>query len=295
MKYSFFAILARLLSSTLLTATAPAPVAYVYVGTTKGIYLYDAASTGKLTLEKPTPDATPAGLLVGVSGTHLISLGTHLVHSYQLSSTGVIGKQISEINTLPHYDGDCENPQETEGLASINHTGRNIYIVFPPSSGGCLSSIQTYDISKTGVLTFSGNLVEGTAGIGVEQSPTIMANDTFAYAASGFNCCGQPGAWSGYKLESNGEMENWTFNLNDATEPDGYTPFYVTAGTNNYLAAIVAANSAGYYGPMQLASYTVDSQGNLSTTSTPSQYANSSCGGIPTPTQLEVIHGHLRL
>ena len=106
---------------------------------------------------------------------------------------------------------------------------------------------------------------------------------------------GQPGAWSGYKLESNGEMENWTFNLNDATEPDGYTPFYVTAGTNNYLAAIVAANSAGYYGPMQLASYTVDSQGNLSTTSTPSQYANSSCGGIPTPTQLEVIHGHLRL
>ena len=48
MKYSFFAILARLLSSTLLAATAPAPVAYVYVGTTKGIYLYDAASTGKL-------------------------------------------------------------------------------------------------------------------------------------------------------------------------------------------------------------------------------------------------------
>ena len=165
------------------------------MGTTKGIYLYDAASTGKLTLRETNSRRYTSGSVSwGIRYPPYKSRDSSWTPYEKLSSTGVIGKQISEINTLPHYDGDCENPQETEGLASINHTGRNIYIVFPPSSGGCLSSIQTYDISKTGVLTFSGNLVEGTAGIGVEQSPTIMANDTFAYAASGFNCCGTAGS-----------------------------------------------------------------------------------------------------
>jgi len=37
-------------STDVVPAVTAAPIADVYVGTTKGIYLYDAATTGKLTL-----------------------------------------------------------------------------------------------------------------------------------------------------------------------------------------------------------------------------------------------------
>ena len=102
-------------------ATTPAPIAHVYVGTTKGIYLYNAATTGKLALVSSKPSTTPAGLLIGITGTHLVSLGTFIVHSYQLSSTGVIGKHVSEINTQDDYDnGNCGSiVQGTVGLASL--------------------------------------------------------------------------------------------------------------------------------------------------------------------------------
>jgi hypothetical protein len=64
-------------------------------------------------------------------------------------------------------------------------------------------------------------------------------------------------------------MQNWTFDLSANVSPAGYVPFYVTADPTNHLAAIVAYNyDLESYDPAQLASYTVDGQGNLSTTST---------------------------
>ena len=69
---------------TQLTSTAPpangstaatAPVAYVYVGTSKGINLYNAASNGKLTLVSGSPFKT-TGLMIGSNQKYFITLGT---------------------------------------------------------------------------------------------------------------------------------------------------------------------------------------------------------------------------
>jgi hypothetical protein len=255
-------------------ATSAAPIANVYVGTTKGIYFYDASTTGKVTLTSTKPDATQAGLLIGVTGNYLITLGTYIIHSYQLASTGEIGKQISSINTLNYNDsGDCYGSVQGTQFGSLNHQGRNVYVVFPPNPGYCAASIQTYDISKSGDLSFNGAIMTGGDGEnGLFQAPTIIANDTFAYAASNFTCCGgAPPGWNGYVLGSNGEMQNWSFNLsNIITEPAGYYPFYVTADPTNHLAAIVATENFDpqTYSVARLASYAVNSQGDLSTTST---------------------------
>src|SRR5258708_744524 len=71
-------------------STAAAPVAYVYVGTrTKGIYLYDAASNGKLTSVSGSPFGN-TGLLVGSNGKYLFSLGTNWIHVYGVASNGAV-------------------------------------------------------------------------------------------------------------------------------------------------------------------------------------------------------------
>jgi hypothetical protein len=85
-------------SEKAISNTAAAPVAYVYVGTSKGVDLYDAASNGKLTLVKGSPFQT-SGLAIGSNGKYFISLGTDFIHSYAVTSSGAIGKQVSTINT----------------------------------------------------------------------------------------------------------------------------------------------------------------------------------------------------
>lgn len=256
------------------TSAAAAPVAYVYVGTAAGVDLYDASANGKLTLAKGSPFPT-SGLPIGSNGRNFISLGTYWVHSYAVNSSGAIEKQVSTINTQDYFgNGRCGTDNfGTMGLANLDHTGRNLYVLFPNENGDCTGSIQTYDISKTGVLTFDGGIMTGTnAGSGLFQAPTIIGNDSFAYAAGNFDCCGMPPEWSGYARASNGELQNLTFNLTgEDGDPFGYVPFYVAADPSNHLAAIVAYNyGEESYDPAQLASYTVDSKGNLSTRSTAS-------------------------
>ena len=254
-------------------AAAATPVAYVYVGNAKGVDLYDAASNGQLTLVKGSPFQT-SGLAIGSNRSSFISLGTYYVHSYAVSSTGTIGDQVSTINTQDYPDdGNCgEQPFGTIGLANLDHTGRNLYVLFSNDYGECsAAAIQTYNISKSGDLTFDGAIATGTnAGSGLFQAPTIIGTDTFAYAAGYFDCCGLPPGWSGYVRESNGEMQNLTFDLSGFnTDPFGYVPFYVTADPTNHLAAILSYNyGEEQYDPPQLASYTVNSQGDLSTTAT---------------------------
>jgi len=251
---------------------ASAPVAYVYVGTAKGVNLYDAASNGQLTLVKGSPFHT-SGLAIGSNGSSFISLGTYDVHSYSVSSTGTIGKQVSSINTQDYPDnGVCDGqPFGTIGLANLDHTGKNLYVLFPNDNGDCNEAIQTYNISKSGDLSFNGGIMTGSnAGYGFYQAPTIIENDTFGYLAGDFDCCGGGPGWAGFVRESNGEMQNLAFNLSGGnTYPVGYDPFYVTADSTNHLAAIVANNyGPEEYDPAQLASYTVDSKGNLSSTAT---------------------------
>jgi hypothetical protein len=70
------------------TSAAAAPVAYVYIGTAKGVNLYDAASNGTLTLVSGSPFKI-AGKIVGSNRKYFISLGTNYLHSYPVAANGV--------------------------------------------------------------------------------------------------------------------------------------------------------------------------------------------------------------
>jgi len=139
---------------------------------------------------------------------------------------------------------------------------------------GWCTAIQTFAIAKgSGDLTFKAETVPGgNAEAGLSYPPSILGNDTFAYAPSDFGCCGSPPGWSGFALQSDGRLEDMTFNLSydsGLTLPFAYVPFLAASDPTNHLAAVVSYNTGeSEYGPPQLASYSVNSKGDFSTTST---------------------------
>ncbi len=104
---------------------AAAQVAYVYVGTTKGVYLYNAASDGSLSLVSGSPFSI-AGNAIGSNGKYFLSLGTNYLHSYPVVSNGALKGQASQINTALYRDPRCGN----RSLAANRPHGQEAYIQF---------------------------------------------------------------------------------------------------------------------------------------------------------------------
>jgi hypothetical protein len=109
---------------------APALVAHVYVQTTKGVNVYDAAANGKLTLVKGSPFAINS-YMQGINGKYLISVGwwsgTNL-YSYEIEPDGGIGSVASGINTQDYSGSECGyfNPGFQD--ATLDHTGHYFYL-----------------------------------------------------------------------------------------------------------------------------------------------------------------------
>src|ERR1035441_4061942 len=254
--------------------TTTAPVAYVYLGTTtKGVYLYDAASNGKLTQVSGSPFKT-SGLAIGSNGKHFISLGTVDIHSYTIESNGAIGEQVSTINTQDHDGSACGT---TDG-AILDHTGQDLYVLISganiDSTNQC-DAYQSYKISTSGVLTSIGAAVDKGGPTQLYTLPAITENDTYGYAGLIYYSYSHTGTQNQitFKRESSGALALTNYVGVDPTpEPDwdwyAVTP---TADPTNHLAyAMISENEPpdGPFGPVQLASYTVESNGNIVSTNT---------------------------
>ena len=132
-------------------ATAP-NVAYVYVGTSKGVNLYDAASSGKLTLVSGSPFKI-AGTAADSNGKYFLTLGTQYLHSYPVAANGALKAQVSQINTADYAPGDCAAP----GSASLDLTGQNVYVLMNPASSfiADCAAYQSFSLGATnGALAF---------------------------------------------------------------------------------------------------------------------------------------------
>jgi hypothetical protein len=251
--------------------TAPATVAYVYVQTTKGVNVYDAAANGKLTPIKDSPFAT-VGQMVGSNGKFFISLGTYWIHTYAVKSNGAIGNQVSEINTQ-NYDGaECE---PTGVGANLDHTGKNLYVQLSSVSVALqdiCSTWQSYQIGSNGDLSFLGNLEP--AGF-PSSIPTFSSNNNFAYSVFVDNWLGgspvYPPSFVPYTRAPAGTLignENFT-ETNPADDPNGpsgpwyFFPDLAKADPTGHLAVLVGSASGAppfptYGGPWGLASYSID-------------------------------------
>jgi hypothetical protein len=262
-------------------ASTPASVAYVYVGTSKGINLYNASSTGKLTLVSGSPFKT-TGLMIGSNQKYLITLGTSWVRSYPVKANGAIGAQVSQINTQNYSGRDCG----TTNGAVLGHTGQDVYVLLnvPPDGNNVCNAFQSFKIATSGQLTFNGATTHDTGAPAARNLPTFLANNKFAYGINNFDFVTQVGdvnvylnGESTFTRESNGTLEflnfYWPFPAPPPADDPGYTwfPLQVTADPSNHLAIAMKPWFDPPFGTSrspQLASYTADSEGKITTTNT---------------------------
>jgi len=249
---------------------AAAPIAYVYVQTSNGVLLYDESAEGRLTLDSASPFPT-AGQLIGSTGSYVVTLGQTLVHLYHVTTKGRIGAQTAQITMAKFTDGQCGSARS----GVLDHTGQYVQILFNPTFNATqpCTAYQTYKIGKsTGTLTFLGS-AEADSNIANVLGPVAQtSNNQFGYAVD-FNI---PAVrLAGFVRESAGALSNLTFSESDPEPPQPYDyyPQQVTEAPNNRLA--VALGTVKFLGspevadgPVQLASYTVDANGNISSTNT---------------------------
>jgi hypothetical protein len=253
------------------TATAASHVAYVYVGTANGVYLYDAASDGSLTLVSGSPYPI-AGSAIGSNGGYFISLGTNYLHSYPVASNGAIQNQVSQINTADYFSNPAQDCGATAG-GELDHTGHNIYVL--RGLNGC-SALQSYQISNSGFLTFldSSSFDNGVVSPYVVP-PAITANGVYGYNGVYDGSCDE--GTNMFQRQSSGAMQyGGGFAQNYPIPDPGWGGFegvpVIAAGPFDAIAMGLQEYSpdgcGGPVKPVQLASYTVDSQGGLHTTNT---------------------------
>ena len=271
--------------------TAPVTNALVYVSTSKGINLYSANQNGQLSQVPGTYQTS--GLMIGSNGKYFISLGTDYVHSYKVNSNGAISSQVSQINTQLYTGSECG----TTGGGTLDHSGQYLYVnlsnAFPGGAEVC-SAFQTFKInSTTGQLTFNGAAVTPQGRYAGESTPvSVLVNEKFAYAIH--DDYGTPDIYA-LSRESSGTLNFISFGETDPvdTAESGFYPevgYNMSGGTITGFTSVLAPDNSNHFAlgmfseyqppfgteyPAQLASYTVNSSGDITSTNT---YAN-----MPTP------------
>jgi hypothetical protein len=257
--------------------------ANVYVqiqGSAGAVYGYRASSTGQLTAIPGSP-FKPGTQIVGSNGSQFFTLGKTTIHSYAVGSDGAIGSQLSDIGFLGYAGGSCGGGTGGSANAVLDHSGQYIYVLVQYNADQSCSAYQSYKIDSDGAFTFQGDTEEsfgdqtGEINPSSVDPPSILGNETFAYAdlTDGHNA--NP---IGFKRESTGTLQVMQFTETDPTLPEGnYTVEYPDAApTGNYVVFLLYPYDSN---PPQIGSYTVDSEGNISTTNTSSTMPTSALEG----------------
>lgn len=255
-------------------AKAQSTAAYVYVqsqGAAGPVYGYNANTSGQLTAISGSP-FKPGTQIVGGNGTQFFTLGHTLLHSWAVGSNGAIGSQLSDIAILNYSGGSCAGSQDGDASGVLDHTGKYIYLVLQnyeetKTSGTC-QAIQSYIINSGGSFSFDGDTEQSSLENTSVGLPSILGNESYAYAN---NYVFGSNDLLAFKRESSGTLEITTYNETDPALSGGnYTPYYPDADpSGSYLVVQLYANN-NTTNPPQLASYTVDSSGNIASTNTQS-------------------------
>jgi hypothetical protein len=270
-------------------ATGSSPVAYVYVANTpqgsntNQIVAYTAAANGSLTpiAGSPFPDNVYS---MAVNGKYLMaaSVTTPDVNAYNIAPDG----SLSFVAATDY--GRYNNPGGSEcgnaGKLFFDHTGASLYVQEFNGSNSCSNTV----LASFTVVKASGGLTYlGTANTGVfpgfYTAASFIGNNVYAYAAENSACMYY--SIYGFKRDGNGMLNQFNVQANSPIPPNGvsaYIPAWGAADPTNHVAfTMQPANPPGCApGPLQLASYTADANGNLNTTNT---FANMPATSVANP------------
>ena len=237
-----------------------APVAYIYVSSLIGnvkyqVVGYQAAANGALTAIPGSPFADNVTSLA-LNGKWLFGVDStgQYIDSFSIGANGALAYKDKYTTNL--NGGWLTN-------LFLDHTGSSLYAIDYTTNNDYLS--QSIN-QQTGQLSFLNDL-QGGPDPNVPLS--FIGNNQYGYASSCYHFTQEI---FGVQRASNGTLSYLNLNPPFPAEKSGgfYCPWAAAADPTNHLAiALTPLNSNwGSDGPTQLATYTVDSSGNLTTTST---------------------------
>ena len=261
---------AQVKSST--TEAPSSPVAYVYVSSVPNsgngkVYGAAIASNGSATLIPGSPFPYTINYMA-LNGAWLFGVGTldATINSFSIASNGALTQKDSY--ALPTGGGAIS--------VYLDHTGSTLYADYYTTN----NDYYSFNIDQsTGQLTQTGDLPGGPSDF---TPVSFIGNNVYAYSSSCYHFTPEI---IGVERATNGTLSRISnFNPPFPAEKSGgfYCPYLAAADPTNHVAiAMNPLNSNwGQDGPEQLATYTADSSGNLTTTSTYSNMPSVLVGGV---------------
>jgi hypothetical protein len=262
-------------------------VAYVYVsnsplsGSGNQIQAFETHEDGRLFPIHGAPFNFDDVALSG-SGNNLFAVNrsTPEIDHYAIEPDGAV----RYLNSTNYAAFDPNNCGGTGWLFS-DRTGSDLYaMVF---LGDCANN--TYQLfslaSPTGQPNYVGSANGGAGSFGGVYLPaTFLGNNSYAYEVS-MNSCMYFGIW-GFHRESSGLLTEAAISVTRPDPPPGfrvYYPAFAAADSTNHVAiALLPLNPPGCTPDekVQIASFTADENGNLTTTNTYATMPTSSISGV---------------
>jgi hypothetical protein len=257
--------------------TSRTPVAYVYVANSAGgnateISAFAADSMGRLRPVPGSPFMENAGYMV-TDGKYLMAVSGGNINSYRIASNGSLSFSVAT---------NFQQVQPACGFANqliFDHSGKSLYVteyLMDCSNNGLTNWAVDW---ATGGLDYLGVTDTGNWNI---NAAYFTGSDKYAYTAYNDSCMYY--SMNGFKRGANGKLTEFTPAMKSPKPPSrfrAYVPYLGAADPTNHVAfAEVPANPPGCASaPVQLATYTANSDGSLTTKSS---YANMPTTSIRT-------------
>ena len=248
------------------------PVAYLYVassnGSTDQIKGYSAASNGSLTAIPGSPFPYNVNYMA-VNGAWLFGIANvdEDLYSFSIGANGALTLK-DKLTVVTNGNGLISD--------YLDHTGATLYADLYSTNNDYLS----YSIDQsTGKLTQTGDLAGGPPN----NSPvSFIGNNDFAYSSS---CYHFGPEIIGVQRNTDGTL-SYLSNFNPpypkAPTGDFWCPWLAAADPTDHLAIAMQPLNGNWVsqGPYQLASYTVNSSGDLTTSNTYSNMPKVAVGTV---------------
>ncbi len=264
-------------------AASAAPVAYVYVSTPAGstgrneVHAWTASANGALTPIPGTPFQENVTSMAA-NGNFLFGSTTSGsdVNSYRIEANGGLRYAVTT-NITRYNDTDCASA----GAVFLDNSGTTVYNMEYRGDGCANNAYRSFKTeSATGGLQ---NLGESGGNSWLYQPASFMGNNAWAYSAS---CLGNM-YWGifGFKRSSNGLLTEIPISAPVPPPPNGefFCPSDAAAdGANHVAIAMQAVKQLDFssVGAPQIAVYTAQSNGNLTTTSTVANMPQANVGTL---------------
>jgi hypothetical protein len=255
------------------------PVAFVYVSSNPSannyeINAYAAAPNGKLTSIPSSPFSTNVQYMA-VNGKYLFATNGIEIDSYAIASNGAL-TDIATINAQQLNQDDCGGPSQI----FLDHTGETLYDLDYLGNVCANNPYQSFSVDNAvGSLAYLG--VTAAASPQFETPLSFVADNNYAYGSSCYHFNPQI-----YGFVRNSDQTLTMLNNNpvmpEAQTGDFYCPYLAAADPTGHLVITVQelTGNWGTVGLPQLAVYTADSSGNLTTTSAHANMPKMAVGNV---------------